>query len=126
MFFRLYRNFASDVRPGVIALKLKVFVLKVENGFHIGIYLHLWQRSRCACKLQLYLFYVVSVDVGITKGMNEIACFKIADLRHHLKQQGIGSNVERYAKKGVGTTLIHLQTKAAIGYIELKEHVARR
>ena len=58
--------------------------------------------------------------------MDEVAGFEPRDLRHHLQQQGIGGDVERYAKEDVGTALVELQAQAAVGNVELEEGMTRR
>ena len=58
--------------------------------------------------------------------MDEISGFQSGDLRHHLQEQGIGSNVEGHSLKNVRTTLVQLQAQPSVGDIELEESVAGR
>jgi len=63
--------------------------------------------------------------------VNEFARFVTADLCQHHRQEGIGSDIERNAKEGVGTTLIELTTElsaariANSAHIELEQAMAR-
>ena len=62
----------------------------------------------------------------ITQGMHEIARLQVTHLGHHQRQQRIGSNIERHAEEDITAALIQLTAQLAVGYIELKQAVARR
>ena len=57
---------------------------------------------------------------------NEIADFEVANLRHHVREQRVGCDIERQAEEHVGTSLVELQREAAFAHVELEEKVARR
>ena len=61
--------------------------------------------------MQTRLFEVVVVEVSIPQRMHKITQFITADLGNHLSQQGVRCNVERHAKKDVGTALVQLAGK---------------
>ena len=73
-----------------------------------------------------YLFQVVQVNMGITEGMNKVTRFQASNLCHHLQQQGIRCDVERYSQEGIGAALVHLQTESSVGYVKLEECMTRR
>lgn len=58
--------------------------------------------------------------------MDELTGFQPCHLRHHLEQEGIRGDVERYAQETIGTALVHLQTQLSVRHVKLEEHVARR
>ena len=76
---------------------------------------------------------MIVVKMQITERMNEIARYKIDDLRHHHREQRIGRDVEWHAEKQIGAALIQLATQFASlfatgrirrgGHVELEEHV---
>ena len=61
------------MRPRVVALKLEVFVVEVEEILHVGIDAHLGQRSRGARKLEACLIEVVKIEVGVAGGVDQLA-----------------------------------------------------
>ena len=109
---------------GVVVLQGEVGVFEVENALHVGIYHHAGQRTRGASELQVNLVYVVVVYMGIAKGVDELAGLQSGHLRHHHSQQGVGGDVERHAKEGVGAALVKLQRKFTLSHIELEEGMA--
>ena len=110
--------------PGVVAFKLEVLVAETEDVLDVGVDDHARQRARRAGELQAGLFQMVEVEVGVACGMDEVARAEAADLCYHHEQKGIGGDVERYAKEGVGATLVELETEASVGHVELEERVA--
>lgn len=115
-----------DVGMGVVALKLEVVEVETENVFLVWIEVHGGEWPWLAGELELALGDVVVVDVGIAKGVDEVAILQAAGLCNHHGEEGVGGNVERNAKEDVGGALVELAAEAAVGYIELKEDVARR
>src|SRR5690554_741041 len=122
----LYGNTAFDVGMGIVAAELEVLKGKVVDAFHLGIERHGGQGTRGATQLQLDLFEVVGIDVGIAQGVHEIAGLESRYLGHHQQQQGVGGNVEGYAQKDVGAALVELAAQSALGHIKLKKNVAGR
>ena len=123
---RLNAHYARNVWPGVVALKLEILILEVEDALHIGVQLHLRQRARSARELQPYLLQMIEVDVCIACSVDEFSWLQAAHLRHHLQQQGIGCDVEGHAEEGVGAALIELQREFAVGNLKLEQAVAGR
>jgi hypothetical protein len=119
----LNRNFPFDVRIGIIVHEFEVFVLKIENIFHIGIDDHFGQGARLARKLQFHLFQMIQINVGIAHRVNKISFLQTRYLRHHFQQQGVRGNVEWDAQKNIGAALVKLQAQFAVGNIKLKEHM---
>ena len=75
---------------------------------------------------------VILIEMEITKGVDEVACFVIADLGNHVSEERVGGDVERYAEKKIRAALIELAGEpgfaAVFGFVnvELKQQVARR
>ena len=53
-------------------------------------------------ELQAGLLQMVQVEVGVARGVYELASLEPRHLRHHHQQQGIGRNVERHSEESVG------------------------
>src|SRR3989344_7292600 len=62
----------------------------------------------------------------IASGPDKFSKFKITNLRNDHYEQGIRSNIKRYAEKSITTSLIKLARQFTIGYIKLEETMARR
>ena len=76
--------------------------------------------------MRLDLLHVVQIQVAIATGPDEIAHVQIALLRHHVRQQRVGSDIERHSQEDIGAALIELAGQTAVGHVELKERVAWR
>ena len=74
---------------GIVAYKLKVFELEVEERLDIGVKLHLWQWSWLSCQLELGLFDMVQVEVGVARRVDEVPSLESRYLCHHLEQEGV-------------------------------------
>src|SRR6516164_9300167 len=74
----------------------------------------------------MHLFQVILINVDVSKGVDEIARFKIANGCHHARQQCIRRNIERYPKEKIGTSLVKLTAQFPILHVKLKHGVARR
>ena len=92
----------------IVVRQLEILILEIEDTFYLRVQCHVRQRTGLTRQLQLDLFQMVVVDVRIAQGMYEIACLQAGYLRHHLEQQGLGGDVERYAPENVGTALVEL------------------
>jgi hypothetical protein len=110
--------------PWIVIGEFEVFVTEGEEVLDVGVDVHLWQWARGAGELQLGLLKVVEIEVGVARGMDEVATLESAHLCHHLEQKGIGGDIEGHSEEGVGTALVELEGEFAIGYIELEETVA--
>ena len=65
----------------------------------------------------------------IPEGMHKIPHFQPANLRHHMGQQGIGSDIERHTQKHVSGSLVKLARQAShalrvFRYIKLEQAMA--
>src|SRR3954454_1395214 len=69
---------------------------------------------------------MVLVEMQVAKRVNEFARPKIANLRDHHGEQGVGGDVEGHAEKQIGAPLIKLAAELAGGDVELEEHMAGR
>ena len=117
-------HFGLDVRMRVVADELEVFVLEVEDGLHIGVDEHARQGAWGARELQLGLLEMVQVEVGVARGVDEVARLQARHLRHHLQQERIAGNVERHSEERVSTALVELKRESTIGDVELEDGVA--
>ena len=86
---------------GIVADELEVLVLEIEERLDIGVDLHCGQGTGLTGQLELRLFDVVQIEMGITRGVDEVACLKACDLCHHLQQKGVGGDVEGYTQERV-------------------------
>ena len=98
-----------DMRVGIIVRKGEIAVIETENIFPVGVKQHLRQTLWGTCELQLYLLYMVKIDVRIAERMNKLAALQSCSLCHHLEQQGIRCDVERHSEEDIGTALVQLQ-----------------
>ena len=96
------------MRMGIVADELEVLVLEVEERLDVGVEFHLGQGAWLSGELELRLFNMVQVEMGVTRGVDEVTGFIACHLRHHLQQQGIGGNIERHTEEGVGRALVEL------------------
>lgn len=110
----------------VIALESEIGIFETEDILHLRINLHDRQRTRFAGYLETSLLEMVEIEVGVAESVDEIARLKVAYLRHHLEQKGVGGDVERDAEEAVGTALVELKTQLAVGDVELEKGMARR
>ena len=111
---------------GIVVGEHEVLVSERENVLHLGVEVHVRQRSGLAGELQLHLLDMVGVDMRIAEGVDEVACAEIGYLRHHLQQKGIGGDVERHAEKDVRGALVELERQAPVRHVELEKRVAGR
>ena len=101
---------------------LKGEVIDVGDG---RIEFQCWKRKRFPTDLFSGLIKVIHVEMRITKGVNERSRFKSTHLRHHMRQERIGCNVERNAKEDVSTSLIELAIQFTISNMELEKGMTR-
>src|SRR3954470_10913005 len=69
---------------------------------------------------------MVRVEVAVAARPYEHAGLKAAFARKHVRQQRIGSDVERNAEEDVGAALVKLQVEPASGDLGLKQAMTRR
>ena len=111
---------------GIVADEFEVLVLEVEERLDIGIDFHLGQGTGLTGELELGLFDVVQIEVGVTRGVDEVAGLETRHLCHHHQEQGVGGDVERYAEEGVCRTLVELERQSVAGHVELEDGVTWR
>ena len=74
---------------------------------------------------------MVRIEVHVAEGMHEVAGLQPGHLRHHLRQQGVGGDIEGHAEEKIRRTLVELAGEARLavpppGDMELEQAVARR
>ncbi len=94
------------MRMSLVIDQLKVLVLELKNRPHRRVELHLRQRIWLPGKLGARLFDVVAVQVHIPESVDEVARCQPAHLRHHLRQQGIGSDVKGHPQEDIRRALV--------------------
>lgn len=87
--------------------------------------LQLRERERVTAELLLHLLEVIRVDVRVAARPDEVTHLQSGLLRHHVRQQCVGRDVERHTEEHIRAALIHLAAQLAIGHVELEQHVAR-
>ena len=108
---------------GVVIGEGEVFVLEVEDGFHVWVDVHLGERARLTCELQAGLIQMVEVEVGVACGVDKVAWMEAGHLGYHHEQEAVGGDVEGYTEEGVGTSLVELEAETTVGYVELEQNV---
>ncbi|MNS96551.1 hypothetical protein D3C72_1308560 [compost metagenome] len=68
----------------IVPFDFKVFETVIEQRCRFAFDQKRWQGTRFTGQLQLGLFHMVAVQVGIAAGPDEITHFQIALLRHHM------------------------------------------
>ena len=111
---------------GIVADELEVLILEVEERLDIGVDLHLGQGTGITGELEPGLLDVVQIEMGVTRGVDEVTGLEARHLGHHHQKQGIGGDVERYAEEGVGRALVELERQTVAGHVELEDGVAGR
>ena len=72
------------------------------------------------------LFEMIPVDMDIAERMNEVSRCQTAHCGNHLRQQRVGSDIERDAEKEIRTPLIKLTAQPSILDVALEHRMARR
>ena len=67
---------------------------------------------------------MVRIEVHIAEGMHEVAGLQPCHLRHHLRQQGVGGDVEGHAEEDIRRALVELAGKPTVQDIELEQAMA--
>ncbi len=114
------------MRVRVVVGEGEIGVVEPEDVLHVRVDVHLGQRSRLARELQLHLLEMVTVDMCVAEGVDEIAVFEAAHLCYHHRQQCVRRYVERHAEEDVGGTLVELTRESAVGHVELEKYVTGR
>ena len=86
---------------GIVTNEFEVLVLEIEEALDVGVEFHLGQGTRLTGQLELRLLDVVQIEMGVACGVDEVTGLITCDLSHHLQEEGVRGNVERYAEEGV-------------------------
>ena len=114
------------MRVRVVVGEGEVGVVETVDVLHVGIDVHLGQWPRLAGELQSHLLEMVTVDMCVAEGVDEIAVFEAAHLCYHHRQQCVRRDVERHAEEDVGGTLVELTRETSVGHVELEKYVTGR
>ena len=114
------------MRMGIVVDELEVLVLEIEERLDVGIDLHLGEGTGLTGELETGLLEVVQIEMGVTRGVDEVTGLEACHLRHHHQEQGVGGDVEGYAEEGVGRTLVELERETVTGHVELEDSVTGR
>ena len=72
------------MRMWVVVDQFEVLKLEVEDALHLRIDFHLRKCPWLTAKLELHLFQVVQIDMGIPQGMYKVPCLQSGNLGYHL------------------------------------------
>lgn len=114
------------MRVRIISEQLEVLIAEVENVTHLRIEFHLRERTKFARQLQSHLIEMIVVDMRIAERMDKLSCFEPGNVRNHLQQQRVRSDVERHSEENIRAALVELQAESPVGNVELKEGMAGR
>ena len=67
---------------------------------------------------------MVEVEVRVAERVHEFAGLVPGRLRHHQREERVGSDIEGHAEEDVGAALIELARQAPVRNVELEEGVA--
>ena len=104
----------------VVAFKQEVLVVEVEDALHVGIDFHRGQGTRLTGQLEFGLLDVIQIKMRVTRRVDEVTGTETRHLCHHLEQQRIRGNVERYAQEGVCRALVELQREASLRILSVR------
>ena len=116
----------------IVAFERNVIEGEVEDGFHIWVEFQRGKGTWLAGELEAGLVEVILIEMEIAKRVDEVAGFVIANLRNHMGEERVGSDVERHTQEQIRAALIELagepRLAAVFGFVnvELKQQVARR
>ena len=119
-----YRDRRLDRRMRIVANEREILESKIVDVPYRRVQLHVRKWPTIASELLARLREMVLVKVKIAESVNEFGRCETTDLCDHSREQRVGGNVERHAKKEIGTTLVKLTAQFAIVHIKLKKHVA--
>src|SRR5690606_14195187 len=103
---------------GFVADNLEVLEAITEDVFRLAMDLQCRQRQRLATQLQLRLLQMITVEMSVAPGPDEVAHFKITLLGDPVGQQRIGGDIERNAQKSISGALVELTRRPAVSHIE--------
>src|SRR4051812_42008547 len=117
-----------------IAHQLQIFVAHSEQPIESAqeaplfiLNLKTRQRQRLAPQQRFHLLKMVPVDVIIAERVDKIAHLQPAHVREHVRQEGVGADVEGHSEESVSRALVELAMKYALPFnLELEESVAGR
>ena len=112
------------MRVMFVAFNLNVLIGEAINIGDVWIQLQPWKGKWFSRDLQLGLFKMIVVQVGITQRVNKDPRFEVADLCHHVREKCVRGNVERDAKKNIGASLVELAIQFSIGDMKLEKGMA--
>ena len=110
----------------IVVEELEIFVFERKDVLDLGVDLHGRKGSALPAQLEFCLLQVVAVQVGISKGMDELSRLQATNLCDHHRKQGIGGNVKGYAEEDVRASLVQLAGEFPVSHIKLEQGMARR
>ena len=113
-----------------ISLNNNVLALEFVNYFDFPPPLDRRERIRLSIQLDLQCIDVISVHMCVAELDDKFACLRIGDMRHHVREERVGRDVEGDSKPEVGRSLKHetreprfLARFLSKVYIELAHHM---
>src|SRR5947209_9005765 len=115
-----------DVRMRFVILQSEIVGFVAEQPLSPVLDHQARQFAWLTRELQPRLIEMVGIEMTIAAGPDEHAGVEAALSRQHVREECIGGDVERDAKKDVGAALIELQVETSARDLRLKEAMARR
>ena len=95
----------------IVLKEFEVLVAEVLQSCDLRIETKRGRGRGVTSELELHLLQVISVDMDVTKAMDEITHLKPCDLSDHMEEESIRSNVEWDPEEDVSTALIELELR---------------
>src|SRR5882724_7671315 len=114
------------MRMRLIVLEREVLVAEARNIVDLRIQLHRRQRIGFARKLLTRLLQMIQIKMRVAETVDELARLQTCDLRHHSREEGIGSDVEGHSQKNVRRPLIELAGELPRSNVELEQAMTGR
>ena len=93
---------------GVVVFKLKIIKLIVKNRCGCAFDDERGKRQWLTGELGVYLLKMVVVQVAVAACPDELFGDQARLLRNHVREQGVGSNVEWHTEENIGAALVQL------------------
>lgn len=77
-----------------ISRNLEIIELEIENILDFPLYGQLWQFRRVASELQIRLFEMVEIQMGIAERVDKVPRLQPGHVSNHFSEQGIAGDIE--------------------------------
>ena len=91
----------------VVPFDYKIFALEIINRVNGASPFELWKWTWLSLELRPELVDVVAVDMHVPELDHEFVRLGASDVRDHMREEGVGRNIERDAEPKIGRVLVH-------------------